>query len=135
MKTDAAFQSFEENNIAYREVAIGGSNHRSVINICNNNSVFLLEEQWFTVKSKLVTSKPTEAVEVLLFYVNEMLEKRNLPEKCIVFMVNIYKTMFRGAQCSEEGDSTFPKGKMLAQKSITGIGCPACILNKYVLLQ
>jgi len=53
MKTEAAFQSFEENNIAYDEVAIGGSNHWSVINISNNNSVFLLEEQWFMVKSKL----------------------------------------------------------------------------------
>lgn len=53
LKTEAAFQSFEENNIGYHEVAIGGSDHRSVINISNNNSVFLLEEQWFTVKSKL----------------------------------------------------------------------------------
>jgi hypothetical protein len=53
MKTEAPFQSFEENNIADREVAIGGSNHRSFINISNNNSVFLLEERWFTVKSKL----------------------------------------------------------------------------------
>jgi len=40
IKTEAAFQSFEENNIAYCEVAIDGSNHRSLINISNNNSLF-----------------------------------------------------------------------------------------------
>jgi len=66
---------------------------------------------------------------------NEVLEKGSLLEKCIVFMVDIYKTVFRGTQCSEEGDSTFAKAKMLLQKTITGIGHPACILNKYVLLQ
>ena len=70
------------------------------------------------------------APEVLLFCVNEMLEKRNLLEKCILLMVNSYKIMFRGTQCSEKGNSTFAKAKGLVQKSITGIGCPACILNK-----
>lgn len=51
IKTEA--QSFEENNIPYCEVAIDGSNHRSVINISNNNLLFFVEEQSFTVKSKL----------------------------------------------------------------------------------
>lgn len=129
MKTEAAFQSFEENNIAYHEVATGGSNHTSVINISNNNSVFLLEEQWFMAKRKL-SNKPTEVVEALLFYVNEMLEKRNLLETCIVFKIDIFKRMFRGTQCSEERDSTFAKVKMLVLKSVAGIGCLACILNK-----
>jgi hypothetical protein len=50
MKTYDVLWSFEENNIAYLEV---GSSHRSVINISSNNSGFILEEQWFAIKSKL----------------------------------------------------------------------------------
>jgi hypothetical protein len=53
MNEDRNKLQLEENNITYCEVAINGSNLRSVINISNNNSVFLLEEHWFAVKSKL----------------------------------------------------------------------------------
>ena len=42
--------------------------------------------------------------------------KREICLRSVLFIVNIYKTMFRGTQCIEEGGSTFAKAKMLVQK-------------------
>jgi hypothetical protein len=66
-------------------------------------------------------------------YVKEVLEKINLLEKCILFMVNNCNTRSGGIRHSETSNNVFAKLKtLLLKRSLISVGYQAHILSKCI---
>lgn len=88
------------------------------------------------VQSKLIEVKdtPNETAETIAQHLIETLKKKNnLTEKCISFTGDNCNTHFGGIRRDEEGKNVFAKLKRLLQnKTLISVGCPARILNNCV---
>ncbi|CAM2097290.1 unnamed protein product [Caretta caretta] len=130
---DVVLKTFEENDIAYCGVATDGSNHSSV-------KIFPVIIQYFDWKNDGLQSKlievqntPNETANTIAHYVKETLEKNGLFEKCLAFTGDNCNTMFGGLQLDEDGKNVFANlKKLLQERTLIGVGCPAHILNNCV---
>lgn len=119
--------------IQYCGVSTDGSNHGAV-------KIFPIIIQYFDwqkggIQSKLieVQDTPNETAETIAKYLNETLAKNNLSEKCIAFTGDNCNTNFGGIRRNEDGNNVFANLKRLLQnKTLIGVGCPAHILNNCV---
>ena len=114
-------------------VATDGSNHCSV-------KLFSVVIKYFDWKngglmSKLieVQSTPNETADTIVQQLKEALEKNDLLEKSISFTGDNCNTMFGGFEHKDEGRNVFAMlKKLLQKKTLTGVGCPAYILNNCI---
>ncbi|CAM4571952.1 unnamed protein product [Leuciscus chuanchicus] len=120
-------------DIPYLGIATDGSNHGAV-------KIFPIMIQYFDwkqggVQSKLIEVKdtPDETAETIAKYLIETLRKNQLTEKCIAFTGDNCNTNFGGVRRDEGGRNVFANLKRILQnKTLIGVGCPAHILNNCV---
>ena len=129
---DAVLKSFEENDIAYFDVATNGSNH-------NELKLFPIITQYFDwrkggLQSKLIefSNKANETADTIATYVKDTLEKRMLLKKCVTFIGDNCNTMFGGLLRNEQGNNVFAKLEKMLNPSLIGVGCSAHVLNNYI---
>lgn len=119
-------------DIPYCGIASDGSNHGAV-------KIFPIVIQYFDwkkggVQSTLIEIKdtPDETADTIATYLIETLRKHNLSEKCIAFTGDC-NTNFRGIRRHEGGSNVYANLKRLLQnRTMIGVGCPAHILNNCV---
>uniref|UniRef100_A0AAR2KN72 HAT C-terminal dimerisation domain-containing protein n=1 Tax=Pygocentrus nattereri TaxID=42514 RepID=A0AAR2KN72_PYGNA len=120
-------------NIPFCGINTDGSNHGAV-------KIFPIIIQYFDwkeggVQSKLIQAQdtPNETETTIANYLMETLAKNNLASKCIAFTGDNCNTNFGGTRRDEGGNNVFANLKrMLQNKTLIGVGCPAHILNNCV---
>jgi hypothetical protein len=119
--------------IPYCGVSTDGSNHGAV-------KIFPIIIQYFDWKAGGVQSKlievqdtPNETATTIANYLMQTLTKNNLASKCVAFTGDNCNTNFGGTRRDEGGNNVFAHLKRLLQnKTLIGVGCPAHILNNCV---
>lgn len=120
-------------DIPYCGIATDGSNHGAV-------KIFPIVIQYFDwkkggVQSTLIEIKdtPDDSADTIATYLIETLRKHKLSEKCIAFTGDNCNTNFGGIRRHEGGSNVYANLKRLLQnRTMIGVGCPAHILNNCV---